>query len=596
VQNERTLPFFSPLSIVIALAATLPFLHKAYHIDDVLYFSVAQQILRTPWSPFGDPVKSVVMWDAEDGAPASLFETDYNPPLWKYVLAAVAGWWGPEEWKPHLVGSFVVVLAAVGIERVSRRWTDRPIWCVAMILMGPFFLPGQNCMLEVPVLCLAAWATEFQLRSWETGRAGPALVAGTLVGLAVLTKYTSGLLIPIFVAGSLLHRRPMSALMAVPAFGIVAVWSLHNLYFYGEPHLTAHGVLFQPQDWPIKALTVLRIIGGVSIFWPIWLFHLARRGTRGWAALAAVVLASLFLAYVDVAQASRTYDGWDLKILPIQQTHFWVFTFGGSATVLSIAAKSLLDGLEDGSAWWSASTDRFLEGWLAALVVFNVTSTPFNAVRHLLLAFVAMTWLSARQIPMQARRGPVAIWACSAVLAYLLAAADYEIAGLYRDIAQNDIRRDIAAGKHVWFTGNWGFVLYASREGAHPLFVGTEDYGWGRPAPGDRVYHPILLNWRLLETQGKEWVDHLQPQGVFPLRTIVAGAHYYSVMGFGLPWECLLLSPETSPETSTEPGVVPDRTGYQFPPLDHVKVFEVFEAQKNRSPWQPEPIAQPRDP
>lgn len=576
--------------VLIALAATIPFLNKAYHIDDVLYFSVAQQIIQTPLSPYGDREKSMVMWDAEDGRPASLFDTDYNPPLWKYVLAATIKWWGQEEWKTHLVVSIVVVVAAIGLYLVSRLITGWPLWCVAMIVLAPYYMPGQNCMLEPLVLCLTAWATYFQFRSWETGRIVPALFAGTFVGLAVLTKYSTGVLLPLFFIGCFLFQGPerenkqgllfarlgdlpRSLVFLLPAVLLIGLWSVHNVIYYGQPHITSHGVTFKVEEWSYKTLTVLRTIGAVSILGPVWWVQLWRRGRIGRQMLIGIFIVSAMIGWIDVTQIGAYYGNGLLSILRAQ---ILLFTALGTATTLSIFAISIIDYRLDSRIWWSASTDRFLEVWIVAFLVFNVTCTPFNAVRHMLLCFVAMTWLTARRMPLSWSRLPVAILSGTVVLGYLLAAGDYELANTYRDVAQNYIRRDIAAGRKVWVTGNWGFLQYAMQEGAKPLFIGTEDFGWGRPAPGDRIYHPYLLNWRHVDTQGKEWVEHLQPQGICPFRMIAPGAHYYGLLTYLLPWEFFLVPP------NEEDG----RSGYEFPPIDHIQIFDVKEPQRTRSPWE----------
>ena len=587
MSESRIIPH--AIVVLIALAATLPFLNKAYHIDDVLYFSVARQIVRDPFNPFGDPVTTVVMWDSENGKPASLFRTDYNPPLWKYILAATIKYWGNEEWKPHTIVAIVVVIAALGLYQVSRRLTAWPIWCVAMIVMSPFYMPGQNCMLEPMVLCLVAWGTYFQFRSWETGKVLPALIAGTFLGLAVLTKYSTGVLLPLFFIGCFLFQGPpresrrgllfarvvdfpRSLLFAVPAVILIGLWCFHNIYYYGQAHITSHGVVFKPEEWFGKSLTVLRTVGAVSFFGPIWWIQLFNRGATGRRALFVITAISAIVAWTDAAQIGRMFGN---ALLPIVTAQILLFTGLGTATLLGIAASSFLDYRLEKRLWWSASTDRFLELWIVAFLVFNVACTPFNAVRHMLLVFVPMTWLTARRMPLTWPRLPMGVLGASVVLGYLLAGSDYEFANTYRDIAQQNIRRDIAAGRKVWITGNWGFLYYGMDEGAKPLFIGTEDFGWGRPGPGDRVYHPYLLNWRTIDPTGKQWVEHLQPQGIFPLRTIVAGAHYYGMLTYLLPWEMLLLPPLPSE----------GREGYQFPPIDHVQIFDVIEPQLTRSPW-----------
>ena len=66
----------------IVAAATVPFLGKAFHIDDPLYLAVARQILAKPWDPFG----AEILWEK---SPEYLFDADFNPPLWNYLMAGV---------------------------------------------------------------------------------------------------------------------------------------------------------------------------------------------------------------------------------------------------------------------------------------------------------------------------------------------------------------------------------------------------------------------------------------------------------------------------------------------------------------------------
>lgn len=558
--------------VVIALLATVPFLDKAFHIDDVLYLLGADQIRQSPWAPYGDKDETLVLWDALDGGPASLYQTDFNPPLWKYVLAGAIGIVGHDERKLHALSAVVTLLGAIGLYLIANRWTNRPVWCVAMILLSPFFLPGQNLMLEVPVLCLAAWGTFFHQRAWESGRTLDIALGGVFFGLAVLTKYSAGMLIPVFVVGSLLHRRPRVALSAVVSFGFVALWYAHNQWIYGEWHVSSHGVLFDPESWPIRALSVLRSVGSVAFLGPIILVALAR--LRGMLWVAGILAASIAVGAIDVLQARTFYQVNGMVILPIQAAHFWIFTSLGTATLLGMIALSLSQWLGAPSEWKEARTDRFLEFWILVMLLFNVTSTPFCAVRHLLLALVPLTWWTARQAaPLAPLMSRVAL-VVTIALGFSLAAADRELANFYRQLARENIRQDIAAGRRVWFTGNWGIHYYAAREGALPLFRGTEEHGLGRPHPGDRIYNPVLTSWLPFDDRNLVWTEHLQPESLIPTRTIVAGANYYSVQSYALPWSVLLLSPKPAE----------GRVGYQFPPIDHVRIFDVVKVNPETPP------------
>ena len=554
------------LALLIAALATLPFLDKAFHIDDVLYLRVAEQILRTPWDPYGESERAVVLWDSENGRPASLYRTDFNPPLWKYVLAGAIYAFGLQEWKLHLVSAVTVAIAAMGLWAVGRQLTTRPLWCVAMILWSPFFLPGQNLMLEVPVLAFSAWATYFQIRSFETRSVWDALVAGLLVGLAICTKYSAGLLIPVFVLGSLLYRRAGSLRFLVTAIAVLGAWTVHNFVIYGEAHLTSHGVMFKPNEWPSRALLVLRLIGAVSVLWPIYVSCLWRRGGAGRIGLVCCLGASAALAWLDLQQANAGYAELSHVPILIHQLHFVVFTFFGSLTVTALTVASSMDARKDWQGWRQDASSRWLEVWIAALCAFNVCCVPFNAVRHMLLAFVPLTYLTATRIPAGSRRLPVAVLLVSTGLGVILAASDYEVADNYRTFARTELRKAVALHPTVWFTGHWGWVFYASQEGAKPYFEGTDLYGLGRPQPGDRVYNPLLVNWRGFDSFGLpvEWREPSQPVGQIPIRTLLPGTNYYGQLPYVLPWSCIIIPPH--PEEGLE--------GYRMPPLETFLIYD----------------------
>ena len=534
------------LVVAIVLAATLPFLNKAFHIDDVLYLRVADQILKTPWDPYGYMVNETLLWDAKDGQPATLFDTDYNPPLWKYALAGMIAAVGKEEWKLHLLSMVVVGLAAWGLYLISARLTGRPIWCVVMVILSPFFLPGQNLMLEVPVLACVVWGSYFQWRAWDRGSGLNALMAGVFIGLAILTKYTIGLFLPLFFLGSIFarskesqrfHWRPF--LYLLPAAGILGAWCAHNLFFYGQLHLTSHGVSFKPSEWPARILVVFRIIGAVSVFGPIWWVALWRRGMAARMGLLVILLVAIGLSFVDIANIIREYGRQRNAFSPQLAWQCHLFTTLGCATIFSVMLESILQRRSDRMKWWRSFDDRHLELWVVALFIFNVCCVPFNAIRHLLVLFLAMTWLTARLADRnQMKILPVLLAVISIGLGYMLAIGDYTYAENNRHVPETRIRADLGHAPGVWYSGTWGFKYYAEREGAKPYFPGIERYNLGRPIPGDRVYLPKLQNWApVMETiPTAQVVDMIMSPNISPATTIMPGANYYGTTLHLLPW------------------------------------------------------------
>ncbi len=85
--------------IVLVLLTTLPFLSKAIHLDDALYLRVAENILQNPL----DPYAGTMHWDDPNNLAKPLVEIDFNPPLWKYLLAGTIALLGRSESALHLL-------------------------------------------------------------------------------------------------------------------------------------------------------------------------------------------------------------------------------------------------------------------------------------------------------------------------------------------------------------------------------------------------------------------------------------------------------------------------------------------------------------
>jgi hypothetical protein len=546
-------------SVIIALLASLPFLNKAFHIDDVLYLAVAEQILQTPFDPYGLTQGKTILWDAIDGKPDTLFQIDFNPPLWKYMLAGGIALLGKEEWKLHLLSTLAIVAGSLGIYFASCRFTRRPIWCVVMIILSPFFWPGVNLMLEAPLLAFLAWGIYFQWRSWDRGTVADALLAGLFVGLAILTKYTAVLFIPFFVLGSLMKRRPISLIALVPAILLLGLWCLHNQWMYGRLHITSHGVVFRPDLWIGRFFSVLRIIGAVSIFFPFACWAWVKRGWSHLILVGVVAIISLGVAWLDLDQAIDWYLHRSRKMPAGLEPFFLLFTSLGAFTLLMFSIVSLQSARRS-----SLSADEHQwEIWMVVLVLFNIVSVPFNAVRHLLVLFIALTWLSARLADrLQLRTLPAFVAVISTSLAFLLAAGDYEYANGYRTFAQTEIRDAKHLFPKVWVTGTWGYKYYAESEGAITYYPGIQNTAEGRPIAGDVIFHSQLLNWApiMMTVEGEQPTAVRLLPAQLPARLMMPGICYYGVGTELLPWGAIF---------GREPH------GFEVPPLDAIVIYEI---------------------
>src|SRR5579862_4452927 len=81
----------------LVLATSLPFVHRAYFVDDYYHVTMARGLLVHPWRPYD--------FAADDEAPGNVgWERGQrprmvNPPLFHFYLAAVMRVWGDAVWK-----------------------------------------------------------------------------------------------------------------------------------------------------------------------------------------------------------------------------------------------------------------------------------------------------------------------------------------------------------------------------------------------------------------------------------------------------------------------------------------------------------------
>lgn len=104
----------------LTVVALLPFLNKAYDIDDPLFLWMAQQIVRQPLNPYG----GMVHWSS---LAQPMWVAMQNPPLCSYYIAAVGSFAGFGEVAMHLAFLFPAVAAILGTFELAKRFCASPM-------------------------------------------------------------------------------------------------------------------------------------------------------------------------------------------------------------------------------------------------------------------------------------------------------------------------------------------------------------------------------------------------------------------------------------------------------------------------------------
>ena len=467
------------LFLCCAVAVSLlPFLGKAFHIDDTLFLMAARQIREHPFDCYGFDVN----WY---GATMRMADVTKNPPLTCYYLAAVAGLVGWSE--PPLHAAFVLPAAAaiVGTWRLAGEWTrGRSAAVVAALatLVSPVFLiSSTSIMCDTMMLALFVWSIVF----WERGLRNDdplcLIWAGLLVAACGLTKYFGVALVPLLFVHAMVRRRRAGwwiVALLIPIAAFVG-YQLLTKQLYGRGLLMdaaeyASGARTRRGDPPtLKLLTGLIFTGGCCL--PV-LACLPRlwspRAIAGWAALSAAVGLGFNAAFPEPG-------GWSWARLAVA-VQGGVFAAAG-AVVLTMAVLDCHRRRDPASLLlllWVAGTFTF-----AALVNWTING------RSLLPMAPAAAILLARRLEDRGH-DPTAATPClplalppaislvmslavplviSLVISLAMAHADQSHADSARQAAA--MIRDRAASRAggTWFQGHWGFQHYMEAWGARPV-------------------------------------------------------------------------------------------------------------------------------
>jgi hypothetical protein len=515
--------------VALALLLTLPFLAKPFHIDDIFYLRVAENILKTPLDPLsgtGTLMDEDYQAFAKAGITPTFFEGLIHPPLLPYLLAAAA--WlsgGFREWALHLAYLGFTLTACFFVFRLARRFSPFPLASTLFVLASPAFaLPAQSLMTDMPSLALTLAAIALFIEGADSGRGRLLFAAGALLGLALLTRYTVIAAIAIWLAYlAILRRPPRHLLPALAGTTLVLLpWMVQNLVVHGQLHVlvglvqVARVNAARPEgvNLAVNTLCDVAALGGVS--WPVAVLLLfAGAGRRRLAALAAALAVATLVCTLAAGEGGPLlgYAGGSLAAM-IAATALGFFLI---AEALRAAFGAGRDGL-------------FLAAWLAVACFAAFCVLPFGATRYMLPTLPALSWLLARGTASPATRmarvGARAALGLTIALSLALGAADQEFAATYQSFAASKAWRGDA--KRVYFLGDWGFRYYMERAGCRFLF--STDVS---PQAGDlvvRAYTARLHDMSDALRPRLTLLDAQEPRGRWPLRLLnhEARAGFYS--------------------------------------------------------------------
>ncbi len=498
------------------LACLLPFLGKAFHMDDPLFIWTARHIQSRPLDFYGFSVN----WGY---AEMPMTTNMQNPPLSSYYLALVGTLLGWSENALHF-GFLAPALALIlGTYELARKLCARPFFAALATLATPvFLLSSTSVMCDTMMAAFWVWAVYLWVSGLENRMHGRLLLAVVFVSASGLTKYFGFALVPLLAAHSLFMVRKLGwwlAYLAVPllVMGVFEWWTA-RLYGNGLLSNAANYVanLSVSSGAYAKTVTTLSFCGGcliIALAALPWLW-----GRRGLViALTGIVLTAGILVLKGRLGEFAIVDGGHVRWPCLVQLA--VFVVGG----IAVAWLAVVGELQNRSA-----DSMLLLLWIAGVMTFVGALNWTVAGRNILPMAPAVAILVVRQLE---RRGisprsyawPLGI---SAALALLVTWADAQAAGTQRDAANSLTTQLKPKFATVSFEGHWGFQYYMEQLGAkslsrYPLVLETNQV----------VVIPMenTCIFRLPQTQVEPFATlQVTPVKWLTLQSLSLGAGYYS--------------------------------------------------------------------
>jgi 4-amino-4-deoxy-L-arabinose transferase-like glycosyltransferase len=507
----------------------LPFVGKAFHIDDPLFVWVARHIVEHPLDPYGFSVN----WTLTQ---QPISEITKNPPLGSYLIAAASRVVGWSEIALHLVFLVPALLAVLGTYELARRTCARPVVAALAALLTPAFLvcsTGVTC--DTLMLALWVWSIVLWHDGLERKDAVRLAAAMALVAACALTKYFGMALIPLLSAYAIARRDPVrrwAVYLAIPAVPLAAyqAWTSAT---YGRGLLLDAAAY--ATNWRAgesislldRGLVGLVFAGGCALtaltFAPVvWSKTALAVGAA--AAIAGGTLVGLHAS--TVLADAKTAIG-------IQACFF----LAGGVAVLALAVDDLRRHRDPASL--------LLALWVAGVFVFACFVNWTINGRSILPMVPAVGILLARRLERleNVRRSRVRIavpLAAAALVSIWVTFADFSMAEAQRTAAT--MIRAEAHGRPLWFEGHWGFQYYMQEAGGRSLDVKAMEV-----LPGD-VVALAYNNTRVVGlpkplTGPTEHFDIRQGAWAATIRQDVGAGFYASVFG-PLPYAFGSIPPE----------------------------------------------------
>lgn len=471
-------------TLLVATGCLVPFLTKAYHMDDSVYLWVAQHIRQHPFDFYGFAA-NWYGWEM----PMSLI--NQNPPLVSYALALASLLVGWNEIGLHLIFIAPAIAAGLGTWHLARQLCRQPLTPALFAVLTPVFIvSATTLMADTLMLACYVWAASLWVQGIHRRQHSLLAASAVLTALAILTKYFGLTLVPLLLVYGMLKTRRIELWYLYLLFPVAALlgyqWLTQTLYgvsMFSEAagYAAVHG-LASTWGWLPKTIIGLSFTGGCLVTLVCFLpLALSLRWFVGWVVYTAA-LTGLF--YVMNAPLALGYPGNESIDWPVV---FQLALFVSLGMLVVAASVAEVITQRSAEAW-------LLFFWITGTLLFAAYINWTTNARVLLPMVPAVGILLVRHIerrPSYTSCGGNmgrAQWSllAAALFSISVGLADQKTAGAQRDAAMRIHSLTADYPYNVWFQGHWGFQYYMESIGARPL-----DFHTGVLKTGDIVVIPM---------------------------------------------------------------------------------------------------------
>ncbi len=440
------------LIALLNLAFLLPFVSKAYVIDDGFSMELAQT--NKSFNPFH--AHGVYYYGSIELDNQAL-HTHQIFPSFLWLLIKITG--SANEVGMHLCFIIFPLTASFSAYFIAKRFTRSPLWCVLPVVAAPVFVvSAHSIMTDVPQLALWLLSLAVFMSGVDQNRFRRMLLGSLLIPIAALVGYPGLLLAPLFMAYAAVTGNKtiiLRSLFTISLGGAVfLLWNVISLYTQGFMPILypAKIAILVPAyasasqlDWSAvlaKSLSLASNLGGVGLF-PLLVIaaFLIHRRAR-WLVPVNALCTYLILRYL-VTDADPKIGIFGYSAEQVALLGFFVFV--GSLILWQVLGGGILLAMKI-ARWTSRDKDTaFLYIWVALVAAYYAFFSPFGAARYMLpmLLPVSMVLIRFFEPPNPdrtrlLRRIAIPSTIGSVVLSIALAIGDYEQAEVYRTFARSD--------------------------------------------------------------------------------------------------------------------------------------------------------------